>query len=315
MIKFRYLFLTVCAAFAGIACQPATNTTNGNANTSVNTNSNSNAAKPSAAAPIKEELMTLERSAYEAFKSKNAAFWDPFLTANFVGYSANGRLDRAAAIKEYSGAECDVKSYTLSDEQMIPVGSDAAVLTYKVTMDGTCGGQKLPAQQWAGGLYIREGGRWKGAFHAETPIIDPKAPPSAKPAPMAPVKGEEGKPDASAESLLAVEKKVWEAWKNKDGSALESTLGKEFVWLSGTGRMNRAQSIAAWSTDNKCTVRSTTLTDAKAVSLNKDVSLLTFKGAADGSCDGQPVPTELYGAVYYNNNGTWQPVMGIGVPQ
>ena len=39
------------------------------------------------------------------------------------------------------------------------------------------------------------------------------------------------------------------------------------------------------------------------------------RGAADGSCEGQPVPTELYGALYYNNNGTWQPVMGIGVPQ
>jgi hypothetical protein len=79
--------------------------------------------------------------------------------------------------------------------------------------------------------------------------------------------------------------------------------------------MNRAESIKAWSADNKCEIKSTTLTDAKAVSLNKDVSVLTYKGAADGTCEGQAVPTELYGAVYYNNNGTWQPVMGIGVPQ
>ena len=312
MMKFRYLLLAA-AAFGSFACTPpSTSTTTVNSNS---TTANANAAKPAAAAPTKEELMTLEGSAYEAFKTKNAGFWDSFLSANFVGYSSNGRLDRAAAIKEYSGAECDVKSYTLSDEQMIPVGSDAAVVSYKVTMDGTCGGQKLPAEQWAGGVYVRDGDRWKGAFHAATPIIDLKAPPSSKPATPAPAKGDESKPDSAAESLIAIEKKIWEAWKNKDGSALESTLGKDFVWLSGTGRMNRAESIKAWSTDNKCTIKSTTLTDAKAVSLNKDVSLLTFKGAADGSCEGQAVPTELYGAVYYNSNGTWQPVMGIGVPQ
>jgi hypothetical protein len=312
MIKFRYLFLATIAAFASMACQPpAANTTN--SNTAINTNAN--AAKPAAAAPTKEELMTLERSAWEAFKTKNAAFWDPFLSANFVGYGATGRIDRAAAIKEYAGAECDVKSFSLSDEQMIPIGPDAAVVSYKVTMDGTCAGQKLPAEQWAGGVYVRENDRWKGAFHASTPIIDPKAPPQPKSAPPASAKGEEAKPDASTENLLAIEKKLWEAWKNKDGSTLESILGKDFVWLSGTGRMNRAESVKAWSADNKCEIKSTTLTDAKAVSLNKDVSLLTFKGAADGTCEGQPVPTELYGAVYYNNNGTWQPVMGIGVPQ
>ncbi len=312
MINFRYLVLAA-AAFGSFACTPQSTSTS-----TLNSNSNSaaaNAAKPAPAAPTMGELMTLERSAYEAFMTKNAAFWDPFLSANFVGYSANGRLDRAAAIKEYSGAECDVKSYTLSDEQMMPVGADAAVLTYKVTMDGTCGGQKLPAQQWAGGVYVRDGDRWKGAFHAETPIIDPKAPPSSKPAPPATAKVDETKPDASADALLAIEKKIWEAWKNKDSAALEGVLGKEFVWLAGSGRMNRAESVKAWSVENKCTIKSTTLTDAKAVSLTKDVSLLTFKGAADGTCDGQPVPTELYGAVYYNNNGTWQPMMGIGVPQ
>ena len=76
MIKFRNLFLTACAAFACIACQPAANITNGNSNSAVNSNSNANAAKSSAAAaPTKEELMNQERRANDAFKSKNAGLW------------------------------------------------------------------------------------------------------------------------------------------------------------------------------------------------------------------------------------------------
>src|SRR5688500_7054772 len=110
MKRLKYLALAVVAAFAFTACEPAANTTASNAgapkNANANATGNSNAGS-AAAAPTRDALMTLERSAYDAWKNKNAAFWDPFLTANFVGFGAAGKLDKAAAIKEYSGAECD----------------------------------------------------------------------------------------------------------------------------------------------------------------------------------------------------------------
>jgi hypothetical protein len=43
--------------------------------------------------------MTLEKSAYEAWKSKDAAYWDSFLSDRFVGWGSS-RLDKASATKE-----------------------------------------------------------------------------------------------------------------------------------------------------------------------------------------------------------------------
>ena len=46
----------------------------------------SHGCKTASAAPTKVALMTLEKSAYEAWKSKDAKFWDTFLSDKFVGY-------------------------------------------------------------------------------------------------------------------------------------------------------------------------------------------------------------------------------------
>src|SRR5215203_3825416 len=62
-----------CGAPANVESKPA------------NTNTNANAAKPVAAAPSKEAILAVEKSAYDAWKNKDAAFWDPFLSAKFVG--------------------------------------------------------------------------------------------------------------------------------------------------------------------------------------------------------------------------------------
>ena len=173
------LLLVVCVIpIVFTACQPAANTAV-NAPANANANSNANAAKSTAAAPTKESLMASEKGAYEAWKSKDAKYWETFLANNFVGFSANGKLDRAAAVKEYTGGDCDVKSYSFSDEQMTPLSTDAALVTHKTNYDGTCGGQKLPATVWTASIYTRDGDKWKGLFHGESPMSDPNSKPAA----------------------------------------------------------------------------------------------------------------------------------------
>ncbi|MGH9947667.1 MAG: nuclear transport factor 2 family protein [Pyrinomonadaceae bacterium] len=311
MQMIKYLFILALAAIALTGCGAPAGNAPANAN-----GSNSNAAKPTAAVPTKDALMTLEKSAYEAWKTKDAKFWDTFLSGNFVGYGSTGRMDRAAAMKEYSGADCDVKSYELSDDQMTPLGADAAIITYKATVDGTCGGQKLPAATWAAGIYVRDGDKWKGAFHAETPVVDPKAP--AKPVAAAKkddAKMEDAKPDAATDALLTHEKKLWEAWKTKDAKPLEEAFGKDFFWLAGNGRSDRAATIKMWTADNKCEVKSYTLSDAKSVAITNNVSLLTYKGAGDGTCDGKPITTDWYAAVNTKEGENWKSSFGMSVSQ
>src|ERR1700675_1705334 len=146
-----------------------------------NADANKPAEKTAQAGPTKVALVTLEKSAYAAWKSKDAKFWNTFLSDKFVGWGSSGRLDKASATKEFTRADCAIKSYALSDEQMSPLGKGAALITYKITVDGTCGGQQVPANSWAASVYVRDGNEWKGAFHAEASVVDPKAAP-AKPA-------------------------------------------------------------------------------------------------------------------------------------
>jgi hypothetical protein len=86
-------------------------------------------------APTMDAFVTLEKSAYEAWKSKDAKFWDTFLSDKFVGWGSSGRLDKTSATKQYTGTDCEIKSYALDYLRTQPYGSDAELLTHKTTVD------------------------------------------------------------------------------------------------------------------------------------------------------------------------------------
>lgn len=313
MKRFSYIAFLCAAAVIFAACEaPAGNSPAANANTA-----NANTAKPAAAAPTLAALMTLEKSAYEAWKNKDAKFWDEFLAANFVGFGSTGKLDKTSATKEYTGTDCEVKSYALSDEQMTLLGADAAMITYKTTVDATCSGQKLPAQGWAAGIYVRDGEKWKGTFHAETPIVDPKAAPAKAAAPKTDkteVKPADAKPDAATDAVMALEKKAWEAWKVKDQKGLDDWAADGMVSLSGgAGRTDKAASVKRWMED-KCEIKTISLNDAASLSLGSDFSLLTFKADVDGKCGGESLTPEFGATVYAKQDGVWKALFTMGSP-
>ena len=156
MTKTKYFVLTATSALVFTACD-------GNA-----PENKANAANTSEKAPLaaltKDALIALERSSYEAWKSKDAKFWGTFLSDKFVGYGSSGKLDKASATKEYTSADCEIKSFALSEEQMKPLGNDAALITHKTTVDGTCGGQKVPANSRAASVYVRDGDKSRGEW-------------------------------------------------------------------------------------------------------------------------------------------------------
>lgn len=306
--------LVFAVVFAGACGAPASNApANANAAGS-NANANANAAKPVAAAPTKDALMTMEKAAWEAWKNRDGKWTQENASDKYVGFATAGRMDKAASIKSYTDQKCEIKNYTLTDDQMQVVGPDVAILTFRGAQDYTCDGKKGAADVHAASMYVREGDKWKAVFYGETPVVDPKAPPKP-PAKKDEAKADESKPDAATEALLSVEKKNWEAWKNKDAKALEDALAKDFAFLTGQGRTDRAATIKAWAPDNKCEVKSYWLSDAKSVSLTPTVSLLTYKGGGDGTCEGMPIMTEWYAGVYMKDGETWRPAFGMGIAQ
>jgi hypothetical protein len=281
-----------------------------------------------AAAPTKDALVTLEKSAYEAWKSKDTKFWDAFLADKFVGYGSFGKLDKASATKEYSGADCEIKSYALSNEQMKLLvrqagdaqtgDNQAALITYTVTIDGACGGQKVPANSAAASVFVREGGTWKAIFHAQAAVVDPKAQ-LAQPADEKEAPGREVNPsasDAGTDAMLAIEKNVWEAWRVHDGTRIERLTAKDisFINIFGTYFATKADALKDW-TGTGCDVKSVSVTNATGTMLSPTAGILTFTGTADGMCYGAKVNSVIWGtSIYVKDGDAWKWTFGINVP-
>ena len=265
-------------------------------------------------APTKDALVALQASAYEAWKTRNTTFWAGYLSDKFVGYGSPGRLDKAAAAKEFDGAGCAIQSYALSDTHMSRLGDDAALLTFKASVDGSCGGQAIPPSQGAV-VFVRDGDKWKSAFYADTPIVDPRngsttpagTPPAATAKPSA--------RDADTQAMLAVEKIVWEAWRVHDTKRLAELTASEisFVNIFGTYFATKDDALKDWSAPG-CDVKSVSVTGAKATMLSPTVGILTFNGAADGTCYGQTVGPIWGTSVYVKDGKAWKWSFGMNVP-
>jgi hypothetical protein len=275
-------------------------------------------ANPATPGPTQAVLLSLETSAYEAWKSKDAKFWEAFLSDKFVGWGSSGRLDKASATKEYTGADCEIKRYAISDGQMSPLGQDVALITHKITVNGTCGGQKNPPGSWAATVYVRDGNQWKAAFHAEAAIIDPAAPPVKPVGKKAGSEQRQSKPidrDARTDGLLLLEKAVWEAWKDHDAKRLDglTATNVQFINIFGIHLATKAEALKNWSGEG-CDVKTVSLTDAAATMLSPTVGILTFHAGADGTCFGQKVGPIWGSSIYVKRGDTWKWNFGINLP-
>jgi hypothetical protein len=307
MAKIVHFGLTAAAAFIFATC--GGNVLANNANT------DDTPERTASAGPTKVVLITLEKSAYEAWKSKDAKFWVTFLSNKFVGWGSSGKLDNVSATKEYTGTDCEIKSYALSEEQLRSLGKDAALITYKATVDGTCGGQLLPTNSRAAAIYVRDGGKWKLAFHARAAIVDPKATP-AKPVDrqQAP-SGDNAQPinrNAGTEAMLAAEKNVWEAWRVHDARKIADLTAQDisFINIFGVYLATKTDALQDWS-GTYCDVKSISLTDAAGTMLSPTVGILTFK---DGMCYGQKVGPVWGSSVYVKYGDVWKWTFGINLP-
>jgi len=331
--------LMLAAAVIFAACgAPAENKPANTANTA-----NANVSKPVSSAPTKDDLMALDKQANEAWKSHDTKFFETFLDDKFSGYGMKGRWDKSSAIKDIADHKCDVKGFTIDDPQMKMISPEVAVLTYKVTTDGTCEGHKIePARSTS--VFVKRGDKWLGAYHSETNIVEAKAPassdkkaeikkeddtarkpeskdtrsgleakvaaPAAPAAPGAAPASNAAKPanDTSmTDALAAIEKSGWEAWKAHDAQKLQDVTTKDLSFADAMGKYfpDKASTIAEW-TKAGCDVKSVNISDPFSVSLTADVAILLFKGTAAGTCDGEKLGALNAATVYQKDGDAWK---------
>lgn len=294
--------------------------------TDTNTNTNTNAAKPTAAAPTADALFAVEKQANEAYIKADSKFFEGLLSDKFIMHEGGQRMDKAAVVKMIGGVKCDVKSWNLDEPQLAKIDADTYAFSYRGTWDGTCTGpdgksMKIPSPVRAATVWVRSGDQWQAAFHGENVIVDPKNPPAPPAKPEAKKEEPAAAPakatgDANTDALVKLELALWEAWMAKDARKLEDLTAKEVAFLNifGTYFATKADTMKDW-TGGTCKIKSVSVTDGVATALSPTVEMLTLKGTADGTCDGQNVGAVINGTSFYVKDGdAWKWAFGMNMP-
>jgi hypothetical protein len=132
-----------------------------------------------AAPPDKEALMAKEKAAWQSFKDKKADDFKKLVSKNVVAVYAEGMSDMQKELADMQ--KWDMKSFAISDYKVTSFGSDTAVTTYTVVVEGTYDGKDNSGTYNAGSVWKQEKGTWVAIFHtnikqeaaAATPATSP----------------------------------------------------------------------------------------------------------------------------------------------
>jgi len=117
----------------------------------------------SLAAPDKDAIMAKEKAAWQAFKDKKADDFKKVVHADFRGVYAEGISDMQKELDDMK--KWDMKSFTISDYNIVSVGADTIMSTYKVVVEGTYDGKDASGTFNAGSAWKMAKGGWQAIFH------------------------------------------------------------------------------------------------------------------------------------------------------
>lgn len=134
-----------------------------------NSNAASNTTAPARATPDANTgaLVRVELALWEAWKEHDAKKLDDLIARDvaFVNIFGTYLATRADAMKDWTGAGCQVKSVSVTDGFATALSPTVEMLTRKGTAEGTCGGQEVGGTDiWGVSIFVKEGDAWKFAF-------------------------------------------------------------------------------------------------------------------------------------------------------
>jgi len=109
----------------------------------------------------------------------------------------------------------------------------------------------------------------------------------------------------SQRAIIATERKLWEAWKNKDFKVFKANLSSDSVMIGDSGVANKTMALKDLESV-PCEVKSYELSDLKVTFLNNSTAILTYKSTQDATCGGQQTPAAAWSSsVYVMRSGKW----------
>ena len=117
---------------------------------------------------LKNTLVALEKRSWEAWKNRDAGFFEEFLSEDHIEIYSTGRINKAAVLATVATPACVVRSYAVDKFQLTAVDADAALLTYYAEQDTTCGGKRVPSPTWVSSLFAKRNGRRENVFYQQS---------------------------------------------------------------------------------------------------------------------------------------------------
>ena len=116
-----------------------------------------------AATPDKAAMEAKEKSAWQAFKDKNADAFKKVVDKDIrcVYADSISNMENELAVMQ----KWDMKSFEFSDFEIFSDEKDVIVTTYKVKVEGTVDGKDMSGAYNAGSVWKLENGQWLAIFH------------------------------------------------------------------------------------------------------------------------------------------------------
>lgn len=284
MTKFKIAAVLVLAILF-TAC-PENPSNGGNSNENANANGNAATAEDASAAVIESEM-----KAYEAWKNKDAKFFEDNLKDDFIGVSGGKVNDKEGLIKDVTNKDCTVASYELTNAKATKISDEAYLVTHQDSFDYTCGGKKVKSPEYVSSVWVKEGDQWKGAFHFMVTAADAKGDIAAIPD-ASTLKSSD---DAITQEMGELENDAWSAWSKADTKWFEDHMAGDAVEVMWDGIASRDQLLKKMK-DVKCEVDQFGIKSLKSTKLADGVYVLMYRGDLKAKCGDATLPPTVIGA-------------------
>jgi Domain of unknown function (DUF4440) len=110
------------------------------------------------------------------------------------------------------------------------------------------------------------------------------------------------------DSILAMEKQLWEAWKNKDSKPFEERVADDGVAIGiGNKTVTTKSEFVNDIKSSDCDVRRYSITEDRSYRVGKGAVLLVYRADQDATCRGSKIPDTVYASsLWLKRDGKWQ---------
>jgi hypothetical protein len=115
-------------------------------------------------------LIALEKQSWEAWKQRDAKFFERFLADDHVEVGFGGVIGKAGVVSAVASPACVVEGYAVDHFSVTRFSATSALVNYHAAQKTTCAGAAVPSPVWASSLYIMRGDRWLNVLYQQSQI-------------------------------------------------------------------------------------------------------------------------------------------------